>query len=310
MAKDSNPFFSNKSPICPPYLLEKARQRPPVRIAVANAGFPLPMEASKLGTETGIMVPVFVGREAEIRTEAARLNWDISEFEIVEADGEEACAVKASLLGREGKAGVVMKGQLHTDVFMAALVSRHHGVRTGDRLVHLFHISEPETGRTLIVSDAAVNIAPDIETRKQAMRLAEKMAIATGIARPKIALLSATESVIKAMPSSVEARELSDWAKTAMPDSDVCGPLALDLILSEESARNKKMSGEPVAGHADIIIVPDIVSGNTLFKSLVYLAGGCAGGIVLGGSVPILLTSRSDPAEARLASIALAAIMN
>ena len=176
--------------------------------------------------------------------------------------------------------------------------------------MHLFHISEPVTGQALIVSDAAVNIAPDIETRKQAMRLAEKMAIATGIARPKIALLSATESVIKAMPSSAEARELSDWARTAMPGSDVCGPLALDLILSEESARNKGMADEPVAGKADIVIVPDIVSGNALFKSLVYLAGGCAGGIVLGGSVPILLTSRSDPAEARLASIALAAIMN
>jgi phosphate acetyltransferase len=161
----------------------------------------------------------------------------------------------------------------------------------------------------LLISDAAVNVDPDIETRKQAIRVVTDTLKALGIARPRIALLSATETPIPSIASSLEARELADWAAVAVPDADVRGPYALDLILSPDAARVKQLGDDPVAGRAEAIIVPDIVSGNALFKSLVYARGACAAGVVIGGKVPILLTSRADLPEARLASFALASIV-
>lgn len=305
----TNPFLCETEPVCPPYLLDLARQRPAATTAIVRAGSRLPMLAAKDGVEAGIMEPVFVGEPGLIRQQADEMGWDISPFRLVEATGEREAAERGAQLANAGEVGVVMKGQLHTDIFMGALVRRDTGIRTDERLVHLFHISEPKTGKAIIISDAAVNIAPDLETRKSAIRLVDKLARATGIERPKIALLSATETVNQAMPSAVDAAALAEWAKQHVNTSDVSGPLALDLILSMQSVATKGLQDDPVAGRADAIIVPEIVSGNALFKALVYLSGGCAGGIVLGGKVPVLLTSRADPPAARLASAALASIM-
>ncbi|MEM8658837.1 MAG: phosphate acyltransferase, partial [Pseudomonadota bacterium] len=249
-----------------------------------------------------------VGERVRIEGEAAALSWDVSSFPIHEATGEaEAGQVAATLCGT-GAADVLMKGQLHTDVFMKAALNRDAGLRTGRRLVHLFHISHPDGGPTLTISDAAVNVAPDIETRQDATRAVVDLLHRLGMERPRVAYLSATESVLPGVPSSVEARALADWAKAEIPDAAFSGPLALDLILSPDSAATKGLSDDPVAGYADAVIVPDIVSGNALFKALVYLSGGCAAGLVVGAKVPILLTSRADPPAARLASVALAAI--
>ena len=175
--------------------------------------------------------------------------------------------------------------------------------------MHIFYITDPIEQRPLIVSDAAVNVSPDLKTRQNALQAVDQLARATGISRPKIAILSATESAIPSVPSSMEAKELAQWGAENVPTSDIHGPLALDHILSQQSAKTKGMTENPVAGKADGIIVPDIVSGNAIFKALVYLSGGCAAGIVMGGKIPILLTSRADPPAARLASVALAAIM-
>jgi phosphate acetyltransferase len=177
-------------------------------------------------------------------------------------------------------------------------------------LVHVFHITHPDGGKPLIISDAAVNVTPDMDTRKAAITNCVALLRKLGVAEPKVAMLSATESVLPAVPSSVEARELRDWARAEIPNAHFSGPLALDLILSPESVAIKGMGDDPVAGNADAIIAPDIVSGNALFKSLVYLSGGCAAGVVMGAKVPILLTSRADPAVARIASVALAAVIN
>jgi len=155
-----------------------------------------------------------------------------------------------------------------------------------------------------------VNVAPDLETRQAAITHCADLCIKLGIERPKIALLSATESPIPAVPSSIEAQELADWAIDAVPQADVAGPLAMDLIFSAEAAATKGLADNPVAGNADAVVVPDIVSGNTLFKTLVYTSGACAAGVVMGAKVPILLTSRADPPSARMASIALAGILN
>lgn len=306
----SHPFVTDKQPKCLPELLARANQYPPTRTAIVRAGFPLAMKAAHDSWNEGILEPVFIGELHLIEAQAANLNWDISSFQHVEAVGEEESARYGAQLAREGKVAAIMKGQLHTDILMKALVNSSTGIRTRQRLVHLFYISEPLSGKALILSDAAVNIAPDMECKMDILVNIDRLARGVGIQRPKIAILCATETPVEAIPSSMQARELSLWAKQNLPTSDVSGPLAFDLIISAEAAAIKNMQDDPVAGKADAILVPDIVSGNALFKSLVYLSGGCAAGIVLGGKVPILLTSRADPPAARLASCALASILS
>ena len=302
-------FLSSKDPVCPPDLIERARAKGPARVAIARASAPLPMAAAHQATEAGVMEPVFVGEADLIRAEADKLNWDISAFRLEDATGEAEAGDKAARLTGAGEADTLMKGHLHTDVFMKAALNREAGLRTGGRLVHIFHIAPPDGGPALMVSDAALNVAPDMDTRQAAIRAVADLGAALGQARPKIAVLSATESPIPSVPSSEEGRTLADWAKSEGIAADVSGPLALDLILSPEAVAVKGMEDDPVAGRADAVIVPDIVSGNALFKALVYVGGGCAGGVVMGAAAPILLTSRADPPAARLASAALAALL-
>lgn len=302
-------FLSQTAPICPPDLIERARAAGPARVAIARAGAPLPMQAAKEATEAGIMEPIFVGEAEAIRAEAATLGWDIAAHRLVDASGEADAGDKAARLTGAGEADALMKGHLHTDVFMKAALHREAGLRTGKRLVHIFHISPPDGGRAIMVCDAALNVAPDMTTRQAGVVAVAELGAALGIERPKIAVLSATETPIPSMPSSEEARDLADWAKAEGVAADVSGPLALDLILSPEAVAIKGVENDPVAGRADAVMVPDIVSGNALFKALVYLGGGCAGGVVMGAAAPILLTSRADPPAARLASAALAALV-
>ena len=302
-------FLSKKSAECPPGLLAKARSDTPPAVAVANAVDTLPLESARAAVEAGVMVPILTGDKALIEQAAADIGWDVSPYRIIDAAGEDEAAKAAFVAAREGDAAAVMKGHLHTDALMKAAIKRETGIRDGGRLVHIFHINPPGIERGLLISDAAVNVLPDMETRKASLRAVAALAQALGTARPKIAILSATEEPIPSIPSAMEARELADWAKDEVPDAVVYGPLALDLILSDQAAALKGLTDNPVAGQADGVIVPDLVSGNALFKALVYLAGGCAAGIVLGGRVPVLLTSRADPPAARLASAAIAAIL-
>ena len=298
-------FLSSHRPTAPAGLIQMARQAATPRVAIARAGAPLPMLAAKEATDAGLMIPVFTGEAAMIQAEAHALEWDISGFDLIEADGEEASGRAAALACGEGRADILMKGQLHTDVFMRAALSRDAGLRTGTPFVHIFHITSPDGASAITISDAAVNVTPNFETRKAATRLVVDLLHKLGNDHPKVAFLSATESVLEGVPSSVEARALRDWAQSAINNASFEGPLAFDLIMSPEAVATKGIDGNPVAGRADAIMVPDIVSGNALFKSFVYLKGGCAAGVVLGAKVPILLTSRADPAAARLASIAL-----
>lgn len=308
--ENPSPFLSNRAAVCPPDLLEKAKALPAPRVAIAAAGSELPMVSAKEAVEAGIMLPVFVGEHGEIQRHADLLEWDISAYQIIEASGEDVAANAAALACGDGRADVLMKGQLHTDSFMKAVLNRANGLRTESRLVHVFHISHPDGGRPLLVSDAAVNVAPDMKTLQASTRAVVSLLHALGNDRPKVAMLSATETPIPSVPSSIAARELRDWAVQNVANAEFSGPLALDLILSPQSVAVKAMQDDPVAGQADAIIVPDIVSGNALFKSLVYLSGGCAAGVVLGAKVPVLLTSRADPAAARLAATAIAAIIS
>jgi len=300
-------FLSNDAAVAPANIIKLAQDAPSPRVAIARAGAPLPMLAAKEAFEANMMVPIFTGERHMIEAEAEKLDWDISQFELIEADGEVESGMAAAKACGEGRADVLMKGQLHTDNFMRAAVSRDAGLRTGKRFVHIFHITKGD--QAITISDAAVNVNPNIDTRKDATAEVVDLLHKIGNARPKVAFLSATESAIPSVPSSMEAEELCNWAKANINEADFSGPLAFDLIMSPSAVAAKKLTDDPVAGQADAIIVPDIVSGNALFKSFVYLTGGCAGGIVMGAKVPILLTSRADPAAARLSSIALGAIV-
>ncbi len=304
-----SPFLSSAAAVCPDDLLTRAQEAATPRVAIARAGAPLPMQAAMEATNAGIMTPVLVGEAADIQREADALGWDISELAVHDTTGEAEAGARAAELCGTGEADVLMKGQLHTDVFMKSALARDAGLRTGNRLVHIFHISHPTGGRPMLISDAAVNVSPNIETRHDATREVVGLLHKLGNPEPRVAFLSATESVIPSVPSSVEADELTTWARENIQNAHFSGPLALDLILSPDAVATKGLSDDPVAGRADAIVVPDIVSGNAIFKSLVYLSGGCAAGIVMGANVPLLLTSRADPAAARMASAALAAIV-
>ena len=228
----TTPFLSQREAVAPADLIAKAQEFAAPRVAIARAGAPLPMEAAKQATEAGLMIPVFVGEADMIRAEADKLGWDISAYALHDTTGEEDAGRTAAALCGAGEADVLMKGQLHTDVFMKTAVARDAGLRTGNRFVHIFHITHPDGGKPLLVSDAALNVSPDIPTRQSAILEVEKLLHALGNARPKIAILSATESAIPSVPSSMEAKELADWAAEKVSGADVSGPLALDLILS------------------------------------------------------------------------------
>lgn len=294
--------------VCPPYLLELVHGAAPLRTAVVNAGAPVVMESVRDAVAAGLIEPVLFGEPEAIAREAAALGFDISGYEVVAAGDEEIAAREAALAAGRGEAGALLKGQVHTDVFMRAVLAREANLRSGKPLTHIFHMTAPGRERPLLITDGALNPTPDVEMKKSIIANAVTLAHALRIARPQVALLSATEEPSPRIPSSTEAVELTEWARSAIKGADVYGPLAFDLAVSEEAARIKGVS-LPVAGKADVLVVPEIVCGNALFKMMVQFMDACAAGIVLGARVPVLLTSRSDPPPARLASLALAAAM-
>ncbi len=295
--------------ICPPSLIIEARKAKELpRVAIAGAGSEIVMASAKKAFEEKIMIPVFVGQKKEIAEHAKKLGWDIRKFNLFQSEGEEDSANVAATLCGAGKAEILMKGDIHSDVFIKAVITSRNKIRTSNRLIHIFYITPPDGSDGLMISDAAVNIVLNEKTKKKATVIVVDLLRKLGIGRPKIAFLSASESIMESMSSTVEAKILCDWSRENISNADFSGPLALDLILSNQAARIKGLNNNKVSGKANGVIVPDIVSGNTLFKSLVYLGAGCAAGLVIGAKVPLILTSRADPPAARLASIALASI--
>ena len=294
---------------CPAHLLDLARQQTPQAFVFVRAIGVAVLQTARDAMAAGLAQPILVGEPDIIARDAAAIGLSLDDVEIVPADGETGAIERAIALFAEGRVAGLVKGQLHTDVFMGGIVRRDAGIRIGNRLVHVFAMLPPAGGRALFISDAAVNVAPDIETRSEAALHMASMARQLGVSRPRVAVLSATESVLPAMPSSGEAADIAARASAQDTNADFVGPLSFDLAISPQAAAMKDVTN-PVAGMADALVVPDIVSGNILFKSLVWCAGGLAAGLVLGGAVPIVLTSRADPPAARLASLALAAIAN
>lgn len=302
-------MLSKKPYEIPLYLLQKCAGQPAVRTAVAGADHPVAMASAQQAANHGLIVPVFVGDEAIIRSIAETMNWDISSYQIVHAPGEDKTPAAAVALARGHEVAALMKGQVHTDALMGAVVNRDTGLRTGRRLSHIFHMTIPGSDRVLMITDGAVNVLPNVDTKIHITQNAVDLAHALGNINPKVAMLSGTESVIEAMPSSVEADEAVKRANNGeITGAVVDGPFAFDNAVSPEAAKLKGVDS-PVAGQADILVVPNIETGNGLFKMMAYFMSATATGIVMGAQVPIMLTSRADPPEARVASAALAALV-
>jgi len=290
-------------------LLARAGALPPVPTAVAH-----PCDESSLigavdAAKKGLIAPILVGPVARIKSVADKCRLDVSTLEVVDTPHSHASADEAVRLVREGRAECLMKGSLHTDELMAAVVAREGGLRTARRISHCFVMDVPTYSEVLIISDAAVNIAPTLEEKVDIVQNAIDLARALGSEQVRVAILSAMETVNPRVPSTVEAAALCKMADRGQITGGILdGPLALDNAINLQAARIKHIQS-PVAGRANVLIVPDLEAGNMLAKSLSFLAGADAAGIVLGARVPIILTSRADSVTTRLASCAVASLV-
>jgi phosphate acetyltransferase len=264
-----------------------------------------PLEAAK----RKLIVPILVGPEAKIRAVAAAEKVDVSAYRIVSTEHSHAAAERAVAMARAGEVEALMKGSLHTDELMAAVVPSATGLRTARRISHAFVLDVPAYPRPLMVTDAAVNIFPDLEVKADIVQNAIELAQVLGVETPKVAILSAVETVNPKIQSTLDAAALCKMAERGQITGGILdGPLAFDNAISEEAAKTKKIVS-PVAGKADILLVPDLEAGNMVAKQLQYLAGADSAGIVLGTRVPIVLTSRADNVRTRLASAAVMALV-
>ena len=290
-------------------LIAVARKHSPMATAVAHPCDTVSLESAVEGARLGLLKPILVGPRARILDVAAQAGLDIGRFELVESLHSHDSAARAVELVRAGRAEALMKGSLHTDELMGAVVARDTGIRTARRLSHCFVMDVPSHPEALIISDAAVNIAPTLEEKVDIVQNAIDLARALGTEKVRVAILSAMETVNPRVLSTVEAAALCKMAdRGQITGAELDGPLALDNAISPEAAAIKHIVS-PVAGRANVLIVPDLEAGNMLAKSLSFLAGADAAGIVLGARVPIILTSRADSLLTRLASCAVAVLV-
>ncbi len=266
-------MLSNKEIVCPNNLLDLAHKKKGVTVAVVNAGKPLPMLSVQDAVNENLIEPIFIGHEVEIQKCAEDIKWDISKFELIHEPVENDTAKIAAKLASEGKVQIIVKGHIHTDVLMKEVLKREYNLLGKTRLSHIWHMTIGKDDKPL----------------------------------PKVSVLSATEEVLESVPSSIEAAEITKLAKEENLNADVFGPLAFDNSISKKSAAIKGIKNL-VAGEADVLLVPNVEAGNALVKMLIYFSGACAAGVVVGGKVPVVITSRSDEAQARLASIAAAVV--
>jgi phosphate acetyltransferase len=290
-------------------LMEAARKFDPIRTAIVHPCDAVSLASAMQAMQAGLIVPVLVGPEVKIRKAAVDAGFELNHVELVDAPHSHAAAERAVALAREAKVDALMKGALHTDELMGAVVDKAGGLRTEHRMSHVFALDVPHYPKPLFITDAAVNIAPDLETKRDIIQNAIRLLHALAIPAPKVAILSAVETVSSKIPSTIDAAALCKMADRQQIVGGVLdGPLAFDNAISSEAARTKGIVSV-VAGEVDILVVPDLEAGNMLVKQLIYLADAEAAGIVLGARIPIVVTSRADGEVARLASCALAQLL-
>ncbi|PYN04177.1 MAG: phosphate acetyltransferase [Candidatus Rokuibacteriota bacterium] len=289
-------------------LLARCKDVPPITAAIAHPCDDVSLGAVVEAARAGILQPIIVGPADRIRRAAKDLRLDVDAYQIEDAPHSQASAARAVELVRQGRAEVLMKGSLHTDELMSEVVKKDTGLRTSRRVSHAFVMDVPTYHKVLTVTDAAVNIFPTLDDKRDIVQNAIDFMRALGVERPKVAILSAVETVTSKIPSTIDAAALCKMADRGQIEGGVLdGPLAFDNAISAEAARTKKIAS-PVAGDPDILVVPDLEAGNILVKNLTFLSRADAAGIVLGARVPIILTSRADSERTRLASCAVAVL--
>jgi phosphate acetyltransferase len=289
-------------------MLARAKTVTPAKTIVVHPCDESSLRAAIEAAEAGIIVPTLVGPAKKIAEVARENQFDIRRFELVDAEHSETAAAKAVQLIHEAKGELLMKGSLHTDELMRAVTASGTGLRTGRRISHVFIVDLPSHSETLFITDAAINISPDLDVKRDIVQNAIDLFTQVGLGTPRVAILSAVETVTTKIPSTIEAAALCKMADRGQITGGILdGPLAFDNAVDPEAARIKGINS-PVAGRAQILVVPDLESGNMLAKNLIFLSKADSAGIVLGARVPIILTSRADSVRSRLASCAAAVL--
>ena len=300
-------MLSKKKIICPENLLKIAKSKGIAKSAIVNAGTGVIMESAKQASDLNLIQPVFIGDKVLINKCANDLKWDISKYETIHESNENSTAPIAARLASEGKVKIIVKGHIHTDVLMKAVLKRDLNLIGKKRLSHIWHMTLDKEDKPLIITDGALNVNPNVKTKMHILKNVVDFCHRIKIARPKVSILSATEEVLDSMQSSLDAKEICELAEKESLNADIFGPLAFDNSVSKKSAEIKGIKNI-VAGDADVLLVPNVETGNALVKMMIYFMGACAAGVVVGGKAPVVITSRSDEAEARLASIAAAVV--
>ena len=300
-------MLSKKKIVCPENILKIAKTKGPVKVVIVNAGKPIAIESAKQAVDENLIEPIFVGNKSIIEKLAADINWNLSKYEIIDEAIENNTALIAAKLASEEKVRIIVKGHIHTDILMKAVLKRDLNLIGKKRLSHVWHMTLEKNDKPFIITDGALNVLPKLETKMHILKNSIDFAKRIGILRPKVSILSATEEVLDSVPSSMDAKELTLRALSEVADADVFGPMAFDNSVSKEAAQIKGIKNV-VAGKTDILLVPNVEAGNGLVKMMIYFMGACAAGVVVGGKVPVVITSRADSAPARLASIAAAIV--
>ena len=300
-------MLSDKEIVCPNNLLNVAHKKKGVVAGIVNAGKPLPMLSVMDAVKEDLIFPIFIGDKDEIQKCADNLKFDISKFEIIHESVENNTAKVAAKLASENKIRIIVKGHIHTDILMKEVLKREYNLLGKTRLSHIWHMTLNKEDKPLIITDGALNVLPNVKTKMHILKNVINFSNRIGNERPKGAVLSATEEVLDSVQSSLDAKEITELAKKENLNADVFGPLAFDNSISKKSAAIKGIKNA-VAGQADVLLVPSVEAGNGLVKMMIYFMGACAAGVVIGGKVPVVITSRSDEAPARLASMAAAVV--
>ena len=300
-------MLSKLKAIVPENLISLAKKTPKIPVAIVCANHSSSIESTKEACDMDLIDPIFIGQEKAILQEAAKIDWDISTYKMINTNNDQEAAVAGAKLARDSEIRVMIKGNIHTDILMRTYLKKEFALIEGKRLSHIWHMTTNDNSKPLFITDGALNVAPRIDVKMHILKNVVNFANKINIQKPRVAVLSGTEDPIESMPSSIEAKEVMERASKENIDAFVHGPLAFDNAISSEAAKIKKIKNE-VAGKADVLLVPNLETGNALSKIMVYFMGACAAGFIVGGKVPVVVTSRADNAASRLASIAASII--
>ena len=300
-------MLTTKEAQIPNNLISLAKKSPYLPAGIICADHDSSMESAKESVKLSLIKPIFIGNKNSINEKAEKIKWDISSYEIIDASKDVEASMIGAELARDSKIKIMIKGNLHTDVLMKTYLKKEYSLIEGKRLSHIWHMTISRDDKPLFITDGALNVAPRLDVKMHILKNVIEFANQINISKPRVAILSGTEDPIVSMPSSTEAKELMERAIKENINAYVHGPLAFDNAISPEAAEIKKISND-VAGKADILLVPNLETGNSLSKIMVYFMGACAAGFIVGGKVPVVVTSRADNSASRIASIAAAVI--